>query len=95
MRNQFDVVVESWAALPVHDVSLGGLRISMPVAPRIGEHLSIAMTLPNGLQLQLAAEVRYAGPRRNDQMHTVGLRWTDAEEADLLRELVDAVAALG
>src|SRR6185436_14254388 len=86
VRTQVDVVIAAWAELPVCDISLGGIRLVMPVSPPVGAHLNVEMTLPNKLQLSLAAEVRNVGHPDETGRRAVGLRWLDAEESALLAE---------
>jgi hypothetical protein len=91
VRQRVDVVVNEWALLPVRDVSMGGMRFVMPIAPAISARFVVHITLPNGLLLSLEAEVRYVGPADAEGRHAVGVRWLNADESDLLTELVAAV----
>jgi hypothetical protein len=90
VSRRIDVVVNEWAQLPVRDVSMGGLRLMMPVAPKIGVSFVVHITLPNALLLSLEAEVRYVGPADADGRHAVGLRWLNPDESELLTDLVAA-----
>jgi hypothetical protein len=75
---RIELAIDRWAVLELHDVSLGGLRVSLPQRPAIGQRFAIILKLPVH-ELLLGAEVCNA---RDDLRGVcgVGLRWVDVDE---------------
>jgi hypothetical protein len=90
-----ELVVEAWSVLELHDVSLGGLRVSVPTSPSVGDSFEVTLRLPFGRRLSLLAEVRNVAPcAEAAQPCQVGLAWVDVEDrAEDYMRLRDLIAA--
>ena len=92
LARQVDVRVPSWSTLESwgYDLSLGGIRLSLPEDVRPGDQVAVALRLPNGLQFALCGEVRHVAPGKRQGECIAGLRFigANADELELLRTLV-------
>jgi hypothetical protein len=91
-----EILVETWTALAIHNVSMGGLRVSLPRRPRVGDRFQVTLKLPFGRTISLRAEVRNVGTLDATGPCVVGLRWIDIAESardhEALHNLVAAAA---
>ncbi|MBI5510635.1 MAG: PilZ domain-containing protein [Deltaproteobacteria bacterium] len=86
------VSLARWSTLEVmsHDISAGGIRLALPIGVTAGDQVTVGLTLPNELQISLAAEVRFVGQGTRPGECVAGLRWLDShgEDAVLLNEVI-------
>lgn len=91
-----NVSLPDWSKLRVwgHDISRGGIKLSLPSNVAPGDCVDINLTLPNDVQLDLKAEVRFALADSRPGECRVGLCWVDpaAGDMELLQALLDDVA---
>ena len=81
-----------WSSLEVlgHDISQGGIRLSLPCVVAAGEQVTVGLTLPNELQLSLDAEVRFVSAGTRPGECIAGLRWLDtqADDVEMLNQVI-------
>ena len=81
-----------WAPLTTwgHDVSRGGIKLSMPAETSPGDRITVTLTLPNSLQMDLRAEVRFVLLSESPGECIAGLCWVSpkSEEIELLHSLI-------
>ena len=92
LNRSVSVQLSGWSSLEVlgHDISQGGMRLSLPYAVNAGEHVTVGLTLPNELQLSLDAEVRFVSEGRKPGECIAGLRFIDtqADDVEMLNQVI-------
>jgi hypothetical protein len=93
VRGSVEVVVDRWAKLELHDVSLGGLRTTLPFRPSVGDRFAVVLKLPVH-KLSFQAEVRNILSREQSGNYVIGLSWVELERTpathEALRLLIEA-----
>ena len=91
------VRLTGWSSLEVlgHDISEGGIRLSLPCDIAAGEQVTVGLTLPNDLQISLDAEVRSVSAGAHAGECVAGLRWIDtsADDVERLHMVIDDLRA--
>ena len=74
-----------------HDISRGGIRLSLPRGVAPGDRVALGLRLANDLWLGLQAEIRFVAPVGDAAQCLAGLRFVGADDVDV--EVLDEVIA--